>query len=1115
MFTGLLPSPRSRDAPEIFKGSYKQVKKFLKRFNDLCTAFNVDPAERCNRIADYCSYDVSQLITSLPSCEAQDWTTLQKDILNYYDAELRDSKYNIPNLKILVTKWAGRAINSLSRWKKYQRAFITIAGRLLKEQTISSEEQACYFWEGINCSLRRDIEHRVMAANPTLSLKKAIPMALVIDAVEKLYERNRFDRHLISSKSRKFKAEDTDSSSDDSNLESSEEEIRKKKQSFKKKRTTKKKVHHDSSSDSSSDSDSDEEEPGRSRITKRKASKESPPMKSFKVPKPVTNPKSEVDDLIDQLGNLSLDDPKYGLLYFKAYKLDNMVKECFPLPLIKTPTTGPNQLPLMNSHPRMQPPREPYASANPPTNIQQPLPPHMMGQGPRPPLMCYGCGKTGHTLRDCVELQNRIQKGDLKRDDYGRITFKDGTVVRRGGDETIIAAADRHNQIYATSHFISIGANKYTTFERAAHIYEMNSEDSDDEADVFALDRDPRRMTTRARKDAVNNVTKLSQKGKEPQQQDKSLQPEAGASTRAHPQYDRVPLEDVSQVPIDAQQPRMVVPPEDVSMEETPTIPQNLNLHKAPQALPTINKPHPKPRVPIRQSQVSAQMVDKQVVTQILNTPLTLSLGEILASSREVADDLMDSVKRKNPPIPQMPQMLQIPQIPQMPQIPQIPQMPSAAAAIHTVTLSNSSTGNLIRIPLKVGGQMALGIIDTGSELNVINRKIIRSLTGTPLDPELGMITQEPGGNIIDTNAPFDALGITEEFWEPIEQLDPMHIILDDENLPSQGSVPTPSQISENVQGMMNTVSREIEFPGPDLFNSAAEASEETESMELSIEAQKVIESRSRRDCLTQKVTDLPYLRTLRKLKLRCVLRPGMSNRRPLILNYVITPKSGRRRRYGQKHNQERALLPERTVQSCNNTHLSTPSPIHSDSLEDTKFQADTKDSISAVTSVLLPIETSPPFETNPTSLYLAVTQSTTANDSTTNYTNNIAQDTITYNDSNDINTAANDSCIYANLPRTPNDYVSTIANLEPLTPGEAVILMSPLHAFHTDPVNGTIIENTSPGAPPNTSESNLLSFLASTHNTTLSCRILLQYRNFLCMCFLISLSKWISSYRL
>ena len=55
-----------------------------------------------------------------------------------------------------------------------------------------------------------------------------------------------------------------------------------------------------------------------------------------------------------------------------------------------------------------------------------------------------------------------------------------------------------------------------------------------------------------------------------------------------------------------------------------------------------------KPKAQPRQSVVSAQVGEFQVVNSILNTPITLKVGKVLAISKDLTDQLTEMIKRKN-----------------------------------------------------------------------------------------------------------------------------------------------------------------------------------------------------------------------------------------------------------------------------------------------------------------------------------------------------------------------------------------------------------------------------------------------------------------------------------
>ncbi|KAF5385194.1 hypothetical protein D9615_001517 [Tricholomella constricta] len=728
-----MPSPRAKDAPEIFKGNYKDIQRFLSRFNNLCKLYNVPDPEKCDRILDYCSYNVTQLIQGLQSYHDQDWKALEKKLLWHYDADRRDSENNISNLKRLVNSWSSREITTLTRWKKYEREFVTIGGRLLKDGMIGEEEQACYFWEGIHKDLRQNIELRVIATNPSLSLKKAIPIAAIVEAVERIFERNRFDYHLA--KPRKGRTDDSDYSSDENEDSESDEDLKKK---YKKSKSKKNKRYHYSSSDT--ESESEEEEVIKKYRRKQKPSKKLPKARISETPKKI--PKSEVDDLIDQLAELSIDDPKYGVLYYRAYKLDNMITQCLPPPRlnIQQHDNSNNRMrqPFMNQPPQQRAPiREPYPAQSSGNIFQRQPPPHMSQNPngynlpPRGPLICFGCGKEGHGMRSCVALQDRVQRGELKRDDFGKITFKDGSLVQRNGNETIIQAVDRHLNNRLASHLLTIEPYEVTdSFKDSSDYYISDQEDDEEpEAVVFAAEQEPR-MITRARKDAIDKVTRPIRKGKEPQRDP----PADGFRTRnVGPskalKEPRIPLEDITPTPVDVRQPRVVQRTTDdvVMVDANPprTNPQQLSQQQG----------QSKTRAPVRQSQISAQVDEKQVVTQILNTPLTLRLGEVLASSREVSDQLVDLMKRKN--LNSKP--------PAVEHVAAFAANAADAASAANAANSRDST-SLIRIPLRLEDKRVLAIIDTGSELNVINRDFVRDLAETPIDPQRKVVISDANG---------------------------------------------------------------------------------------------------------------------------------------------------------------------------------------------------------------------------------------------------------------------------------------------------------------------------------------------------------------------------------
>jgi hypothetical protein len=141
------------------------------------------------------------LIEALKSYTDKNWADLESDLLRYYDADRKETRYIIRDLTQLTQEWKHRTIKTLTTWKSYERKFITIGGWLRAKNKISEAEQSAYFWKGINKTLRERIEDRLAARVPPLPLTEAFPMDQVIKVVETLFERNRFDFNLADSDS--------------------------------------------------------------------------------------------------------------------------------------------------------------------------------------------------------------------------------------------------------------------------------------------------------------------------------------------------------------------------------------------------------------------------------------------------------------------------------------------------------------------------------------------------------------------------------------------------------------------------------------------------------------------------------------------------------------------------------------------------------------------------------------------------------------------------------------------------------------------------------------------------------------------------------------------------
>ena len=687
-----MPAWGEKGSPPKFRGSYEDVKRFLQRYNEVTSIYNLSLAQKCDKVTDYCSHKVKRLIESLKSYTNKDWDQLEKDFLKYYDADRQETRYIIRDLTQLTKKWKQRTIKTLTRWKRYERKFMTIAGWLVEKKKINDDEKSAYFWHGINRSLRRDIENRLLMRNPQPPVTVPYDMDDVNEVVQQLFERDRFEYNLADSDSDLPDSEDLSSDSSSEDTDSSDSEWEGGRMSNRYKHSRYKKKHGRRHSDSDSD---DEHYKHRKTKSKKKTYPKKPSQKEVKktsttlptstsLASSKNSGQADVEQLIKQMGKLSINDPQYGLLYYKAMKIDPGVAQCVAAPkvqgLINTSrnvnATFPNSIPLTNNN------------NNQSTFMS------------RPPITCYGCGQTGHGLRTCEAIQEMINNGSIVRDQFGRITFKDGTPVQREPGETIKQAATRRQTMH--SHFIQV--SDMTEY--------YQSEDED--CEVMAAERETKGIN-KARKLVFDGVAvpRPPWKGKEnvppqlsPSQESKNkpgpiTRSQGSAPEPVAPQQIKAKApEEFKSIPVDIRQPRRVQI-------------QDVEMKDVQQKAPPKAKPLP------RQSQVSNQVGEYQVVNNILNTPVTMRVGEVLAASKELSHQLTEMIKQKNakPPVP-----------------------------TNQALIMTRDRGLLIRIPLECGGRQVMGIIDTGSQLNVVSKEISDNIIKLPVNPNCEAIMRDANG---------------------------------------------------------------------------------------------------------------------------------------------------------------------------------------------------------------------------------------------------------------------------------------------------------------------------------------------------------------------------------
>ena len=728
-----MPIPGTKLAPEKFKGEYNYVSRFIQHYERLCDQHRVTvDKEKCETITQYCSKKVGEFIEALESYVSSNWDQLKKDLLKFYDNDRSSKRYRQKDILAYTEDTKLKKIKDLSTWKRYTRGFVRIGGWLKSKGKISDEEHATYFWQGIPRTLRLRIENRLLAQDPTRSLARAWPVDRVEAAAEAILQRDRFDRNLIDSDDEEDdETDDEDSREDeaDSSDEDSEAEIKRLKKKAKKLkelstvRKTKKKLL----TKKYIDSDDEDSRP------KKVASKNSSTGKS--------GDHQEVEELIKQLNSMSLNDPGYGIAYFKAIKMDKDVEK-----VVRRPMNGNGG----NGNNNRAPNNPPFRRDPPPHLTNQSAPP---GEYQRPPMKCYGCGGLNHGIMSCNEILDLINKGILVRDQTGRITKADGTYIRRiSPDEPFVVALERERKSQLPHSNLVTFADPEMTYMclddndsvmgdeaevEGAWIQELGSEEEGGHF-VYPAEIKKRGVAESSRKKANNKVYPEplppgTAKGKErmnpPPRTNENVpaQPDPASrryGTRANMQgKDLISTDNPERIPTPAPVP-VTVPPKEKVAEPTPVnvrerewdpdeeedmiedqpIMIEPKSRKQGTTQPLQDKTNDRKKPSPRKSAVSAHVDPMTVLTRLLSTPVQLQVGEVLGVSKELSGLLNDSIKLKST-------------------------RPIVASSFITRT-----RGVLIKLQMECDGTPITAIIDTGSQLNIVSKSSWKSVIKRPMD---------------------------------------------------------------------------------------------------------------------------------------------------------------------------------------------------------------------------------------------------------------------------------------------------------------------------------------------------------------------------------------------
>ena len=441
-----MPPRGDRRAPKKFTGKYDEVAQFISKYKRLLDQYQVtSDADRCEGVLEYCSKSVREFIETSPHYTSGDWDKLEAHILKYYDAEKEEMKYNLGKFLKFLSTQSKNYISNLESWKQYYRDYMSFAGHLNANQYIDQQQLHGYFWLGISESQREIFEDRLIARYPTHDTSNPWEIEQICSVAESHFKRGKYSDRLLQFPTRFTPVDDSDYDSDsesesdqyDSDSDVDYDRRRRAKASRRRKHRSRK-----SGNKSKKQIETQQIEENRSRT--------------------IVAPQEEIEGIISKLNAMSIQDPTYGQLYYKAIKSDpsGLVAQCIsrkplqenssPSPSAFTTTTVPppsrqypstTRPPTFSNQSTRRPPPTTYPNSVPLRNVRPNNAPP-----PRAPFQsihCFGCNGWGHLMGDCPDLAEMVKNGNAYIDGSKKYMFCDGWRLFRLNGESFVECINR------------------------------------------------------------------------------------------------------------------------------------------------------------------------------------------------------------------------------------------------------------------------------------------------------------------------------------------------------------------------------------------------------------------------------------------------------------------------------------------------------------------------------------------------------------------------------------------------------------------------------------------------------------------------------------------------
>ena len=343
-----------------------------------------------------------------------------------------------------------------------------------------------------------------------------------------------------------------------------------------------------------------------------------------------------------------------------------------------------------------------------------------------------------------------MSKGTIIKDNGGRIVNPDGTFIRPQGNETFLQAVTRQHT--PQTHLITIvspNVTKDDSSDDEVYVIPAGDDEEEEAVEVYPADvkgkgkarekfdgvfipplkRDPAKAQAREKEREKENIpvppavakTKKNKADPEPQVI-RRVQPSRDKDTsRQSLNKSAVDPTPSVQVPFDVKQPDLDSDDDDIIMEDPQAqkpAPSETPMDNNPINPPVTNKAAQRKKPQPRQSAISAYVDPMRVLDHVLNTEVRMALGEVLGVSNKLSDLLVENMKKKSAP----------------------------KTAMVATSFITRDRGLLIRLKMEIDHIPVIAIIDTGSQLNIVNTALWKKTVQRPMDKTQSISMNDANG---------------------------------------------------------------------------------------------------------------------------------------------------------------------------------------------------------------------------------------------------------------------------------------------------------------------------------------------------------------------------------